>query len=137
VYSRRPPPGGDGSHNPASRLLPLHNGLSKSHRHGIVVEDFFLPMHAAKATGETFGNIRVNRDGREKREMSCKSLLVGTSKVAYARVAELADALDLGSSGETRAGSTPVSRIRLKNKDLRRFAASPFLLALHARVTMV
>jgi hypothetical protein len=28
----------------------------------------------------------------------------------YARVAELADALDLGSSGETRAGSTPVSR---------------------------
>ncbi len=27
-----------------------------------------------------------------------------------ARVAELADALDLGSSGETRAGSTPVSR---------------------------
>ena len=32
----------------------------------------------------------------------------GASRVA--RVAESADALDLGSSGETRAGSTPVSR---------------------------
>ncbi len=30
---------------------------------------------------------------------------------ANAGVAELADALDLGSSGETRAGSIPVARI--------------------------
>ncbi len=32
-------------------------------------------------------------------------------KNKQARVAELEDALDLGSSGETRAGSSPVSRI--------------------------
>ena len=43
----------------------------------------------------------------------------------HARVAELADALDLGSSGETRAGSSPVSRT---GKDLRRIDVSPFLL---------
>ena len=32
-----------------------------------------------------------------------------------ARVAELADALDLGSSGATRRGSTPLSRTTLKS----------------------
>ncbi len=36
-------------------------------------------------------------------------------KTRVARVAELADALDLGSSGATRAGSSPVSRIRAKS----------------------
>ncbi len=38
----------------------------------------------------------------------------------HARVAELADALDLGSSAFGRAGSIPVSRIRQKTKDLGR-----------------
>ena len=35
---------------------------------------------------------------------------------ATARVAELADALDLGSSAERRAGSTPASRTQLLSK---------------------
>ncbi len=37
----------------------------------------------------------------------------GRLQFPYARVAELADAQDLGSCGETRAGSTPASRIEL------------------------
>ena len=45
-----------------------------------------------------------------------------------ARVAELADAQDLGSCGETRAGSTPASRICFKRKDLQPSAASPLFL---------
>ncbi len=34
-------------------------------------------------------------------------------------MAELADALDLGSSGESRAGSSPVIRIKKKHSHLR------------------
>ena len=37
-------------------------------------------------------------------------------KINNARVAELADALDLGSSGEIRRGSTPLSRTTLESK---------------------
>jgi hypothetical protein len=43
---------------------------------------------------------------------------VGTRTI-FARVAELADALDLGSSPARGAGSNPVSRTWLKSKDLR------------------
>ena len=42
-----------------------------------------------------------------------------------ARVAELADALDLGSSGETRTGSNPVSRIYNEGEGIRRLPARP------------
>jgi hypothetical protein len=44
------------------------------------------------------------RNGRSHNER------FGLSRHLLARVAELADALDLGSSGATRAGSIPVSR---------------------------
>jgi hypothetical protein len=44
----------------------------------------------------------------------------------FGAVAELADALDLGSSTARCAGSTPVSPISLQNKDLQQTAASPF-----------
>ena len=46
---------------------------------------------------------------------------------SHARVAELADALDLGSSVFGRAGSSPVSRILDIRKDLRLFVVSLFL----------
>ena len=42
--------------------------------------------------------------------------------VRLARVAELADALDLGSSGATRPGSNPGSRIGRRDNDLPRLA---------------
>ena len=51
-----------------------------------------------------------------------------------ARVAELADALDLGSSGEIRRGSTPLSRTILKSMvyDTKRHSGYlPFLLFLN------
>ena len=38
--------------------------------------------------------------------------------IKYARVAELADALDLGSSGLNRRGSNPLSRISLLEKKM-------------------
>ena len=45
--------------------------------------------------------------------MTCKP-----HKIRHARVAELADALDLGSSGATCRGSNPLSRILLITNDL-------------------
>ena len=40
----------------------------------------------------------------------CVHLRKSASHLVHARVAELADALDLGSSGVTRRGSNPLSR---------------------------
>jgi hypothetical protein len=51
--------------------------------------------------------------GRQAREIMyyvCAIESVIKNYIYHARVAELADALDLGSSGEIRRGSTPLSR---------------------------
>ena len=42
--------------------------------------------------------------------MACITTLSFNNSIFSAGVAELADALDLGSSGNTRAGSSPVTR---------------------------
>jgi hypothetical protein len=47
------------------------------------------------------------------------NLLESVSNAPCARVAELVDALDLGSSGEIRRGSSPLSRTTAPTKHLR------------------
>ena len=56
-----------------------------------------------------------HQSDNEWEELDCACVAechwVSSYEVVQAGVAELADALDLGSSGETRAGSIPVARI--------------------------
>ena len=54
-----------------------------------------------------------------------------------AGVAELADALDLGSSAVRRAGSIPVSRTKSTNKRLLSFSEKPFFTKVSSCVKMI
>ena len=65
----------------------------------------------------------------KKRKNVYTKLMIGGGVLAEqfaGAVAELADALDLGSSSFGSAGSIPVSPTMLRSKDLQRLAVSPF-----------
>ena len=85
---------------------------------------------------DTFSNLSNARPqslySRYSQNFIPPAAVAGSSKLEdSARVAKLADALDLGSSAARRAGSTPASRIRIRSAD--QSAAGAAALALRFR----
>jgi hypothetical protein len=134
----------------ARKVMPAILRRLARHAHISTTMSFYVCLRAdemARGTcGPTTGRLSTspkkvtflvtltqNKPAAEGRKSSV-SCCAKRNSVQFARVAELADALDLGSSGVTRAGSSPVSRTYLSGKYLRKLLCSPCLSRFHFSV---